>query len=75
MIEDLISNTRDEPYRLFTARNENRLSVREDNSVLRMCAFREQLFLNTPIDRYNKTICRNVRRLNGANRTKYDYAK
>jgi tRNA uridine 5-carboxymethylaminomethyl modification enzyme len=54
MIEDLISNTRDEPYRLFTARNENRLSVREDNSVLRMCTYREQLFLNTPIDRYNR---------------------
>jgi tRNA uridine 5-carboxymethylaminomethyl modification enzyme len=54
MIEDLISNTRDEPYRLFTARNENRLSVREDNSVLRMFSYREQLFLNTEIDGYNR---------------------
>jgi len=54
MIEDLISNTRDEPYRLFTARNENRLSVREDNSVLRMFSYREQLFLNTDIDNYNR---------------------
>jgi tRNA uridine 5-carboxymethylaminomethyl modification enzyme len=53
MIEDLISNTRDEPYRLFTARNENRLSVREDNSVVRMSKYRESLFLNTDIDRYN----------------------
>lgn len=53
MIEDLISNTRDEPYRLFTARNENRLSVREDNSVLRMYPYRAQLFLNTEIDNYN----------------------
>jgi tRNA uridine 5-carboxymethylaminomethyl modification enzyme len=54
MIEDLISNTRDEPYRLFTARNENRLSVREDNSVLRMYPYREQLFMNSDIDRYNR---------------------
>jgi tRNA uridine 5-carboxymethylaminomethyl modification enzyme len=55
MIEDLISNTRDEPYRLFTARNENRLSVREDNSVTRMAKYREQLGLNTQIDSYNDT--------------------
>jgi tRNA uridine 5-carboxymethylaminomethyl modification enzyme len=53
MIEDLISNTRDEPYRLFTARNENRLSVREDNSVTRMAKYREQLGLNTKVDSYN----------------------
>jgi len=55
MIEDLISNTRDEPYRLFTARNENRLSVREDNSVTRMAKYRELLGLNTKIDSYNDT--------------------
>ena len=54
MIEDLISNTRDEPYRLFTARNENRLSVREDNSVIRMCPYRTKLSLNLPVDNYNK---------------------
>lgn len=54
MIEDLISNTRDEPYRLFTARNENRLSVREDNAVLRMYPYREKLFLNTLVDDYNR---------------------
>jgi tRNA uridine 5-carboxymethylaminomethyl modification enzyme len=54
MIEDLISNTRDEPYRLFTARNENRLSVREDNSVIRMSKYRSSLYLNTEIDVYNK---------------------
>jgi len=54
MIEDLISNTRDEPYRLFTARNENRLYSREDNSVVRMYPHRESLFLSEPVDRYNK---------------------
>ncbi len=53
MIEDLISNTRDEPYRLFTARNENRLSVREDNAVLRMYPYRTSLYLNDAIDHYN----------------------
>lgn len=53
MIEDLISNTRDEPYRLFTARNENRLYVREDNAVLRMFPHREQLNLSKSIDEYN----------------------
>lgn len=53
MVEDLISNTRDEPYRLFTARNENRLYVREDNAVLRMCPYRSNLGLNYPIDKYN----------------------
>lgn len=55
MIEDLISNQRDEPYRLFTARSENRLYIREDNSVLRMSKYRELLGLNQDIDRYNKS--------------------
>lgn len=54
MIEDLISNTRDEPYRLFTARNENRLFVREDNAVLRMFPYRAQLKLEAAIDKYNR---------------------
>ncbi|MCT4642454.1 MAG: tRNA uridine-5-carboxymethylaminomethyl(34) synthesis enzyme MnmG [Bacteriovoracaceae bacterium] len=53
MIEDLISNTRDEPYRLFTARSENRLFVREDNANLRMYDYRKSLGLNEDIDRYN----------------------
>lgn len=43
MIDDLISNKRDEPYRLFTSRSENRLYLREDNSILRMAKFREKL--------------------------------
>lgn len=52
MIEDLISNLRDEPYRLFTARSENRLSVREDNAIIRMNKYRRKLNLNYPIDYY-----------------------
>ncbi len=53
MVEDLISNVRDEPYRLFTARSENRLFIREDNAVLRMAKYRRELGLNTDLDLYN----------------------
>jgi len=55
MIEDLTSNTRDEPYRLFTARSENRLFIREDNSLLRMRPYRSKLGLNLPLDQYQET--------------------
>jgi tRNA uridine 5-carboxymethylaminomethyl modification enzyme len=54
MIEDLTSNTRDEPYRLFTARSENRLFIREDNSLIRMFPYRSQLMLNLPLDLYQR---------------------
>lgn len=54
MIEDLTSNTRDEPYRLFTARSENRLFIREDNSLLRMYPYRAQFMLNTALDIYQR---------------------
>ncbi len=52
MIEDLVSNLRDEPYRLFTARSENRLYNREDNSILRMWSYRTSLGLNNELDAY-----------------------
>jgi tRNA uridine 5-carboxymethylaminomethyl modification enzyme len=55
MIEDLTSNTRDEPYRLFTARSENRLFIREDNSLLRMYPYRAQFMLNKEIDIYQRS--------------------
>jgi len=54
MIEDLTSNTRDEPYRLFTARSENRLFIREDNSILRMYPYRAAFTLNTALDVYQR---------------------
>jgi tRNA uridine 5-carboxymethylaminomethyl modification enzyme len=54
MVEDLISNKRDEPYRLFTARSENRLYIREDNVTNRMAPYRRSLNLDMAIDRYQK---------------------
>ncbi len=59
MIEDLTSNTRDEPYRLFTARSENRLFIREDNTVNRMAPYRQQLLLNTSLDKYQREFLEN----------------
>ncbi|TNF27937.1 MAG: tRNA uridine-5-carboxymethylaminomethyl(34) synthesis enzyme MnmG [Deltaproteobacteria bacterium] len=50
MVEDLVTQKRDEPYRLFTARNERRLFVREDNTFLRMAPYRLSLGLNTNLD-------------------------
>lgn len=63
MIEDLTSNTRDEPYRLFTARSENRLFIREDNSLIRMWPYRTSLMLNLPIDKYQRTFMENYEEL------------
>jgi tRNA uridine 5-carboxymethylaminomethyl modification enzyme len=63
MIEDLTSNTRDEPYRLFTARSENRLFIREDNSILRMYPYRAQLLLNTPLDIYQRSFLQDYEQL------------
>lgn len=52
MIEDLVTNLRDEPYRLFTARSENRLYIREDNTVERIAPYRLALNLQESVDRY-----------------------
>lgn len=51
MIEDLVTDSRDEPYRLFTARSENRLYIREDNAFRRMWSYRTNLGLDKKIDR------------------------
>lgn len=52
MVEDLILNRRDEPYRLFTARSENRLFIREDNTLLRIKKYREAMKLEQDLDLY-----------------------
>lgn len=60
MIEDLVTNKRDEPYRLFTARSENRLYVREDNTILRMQKYRKSLGLNQAIDFFQDAILEEI---------------
>lgn len=54
MVEDLITNKRDEPYRLFTARSENRLFIREDNTINRIYKYRKSLGLNQEIDKFQE---------------------
>lgn len=63
MVEDLVSNKRDEPYRLFTARSENRLYVREDNTISRMRKYRRELGLFTKIDQYQEIFLEEVQLL------------
>lgn len=53
MIEDLITATRDEPYRLFTARSENRLYIREDNVYRRMSFYRKKLGFSEELDMFH----------------------
>ena len=60
MVEDLVSNKRDEPYRLFTARSENRLYIREDNTILRMQKYRSVLGLSTALDSYQEKFVEEV---------------
>ena len=81
MIEDLISNRRDEPYRLFTARSENRLFIREDNTLLRMAPYRKALGHRQELDRYLETFLNSYHSLDKHisliryNKTKEEYFK
>lgn len=65
MVEDLVGNRRDEPYRLFTARSENRLYIREDNTLQRMSKYRRMLELDTSIDKFQSTFLEEVTLLSG----------
>ncbi len=60
MIEDLVTNKRDEPYRLFTARSENRLYVREDNTISRMRKYRRELNVESELDEYQENFLEEV---------------
>jgi tRNA uridine 5-carboxymethylaminomethyl modification enzyme len=64
LIQDLVSNVRDEPYRLFTARSENRLFIREDNAMKRMMPYRKNMLLNTDLDAYQDLFLRDYNLLN-----------
>ena len=52
MVDDLVSSQRDEPYRLFTARAENRLHLREDNIIDRLSPLRAKFGLELQIDQF-----------------------
>ena len=63
MVEDLVTQKRDEPYRLFTARAENRLYMREDNIVQRMAPYRALMGLNQSIDNFQMDFIRDLEKL------------
>lgn len=75
MVEDLVSNKRDEPYRLFTARSENRLYVREDNTILRMSKYRRALDLSSRLDFYQESFLEEVEILENLLETTMFYAQ
>lgn len=74
MIEDLVLNKRDEPYRLFTARSENRLFIREDNTLTRMYKYRSSLQLQGPLDIFQRHFLTELELLNSLIKSTTYYA-
>ncbi len=64
LIDDVVGVRRDEPYRLFTARSENRLYLREDNVVDRVGSIRLSLSLDSDLDHYIRNYLYQMKLLN-----------